>query len=553
MALSSEAYKALEEAVGPDFISDDPALCDTYIYPLTQMAIHLGPYYGVFTPRPAAVLLPGSTEDVQKIVRVCNKYKIKFKASATFWSARANISDKDAIALDMRRMDRILEIDAKNQFAVIEPYVIGTTLQAEAMKVGLNTHLIGAGASCSPLAAATSCSGFGPDTIFMGSAHENLLAAEWVTPDGEILRTGSLGSGIGWFSGDGPGFGARGILRGQNGAMGAMGVFTKCAIKLYPWSGPADFPTEGIIPAYKAVLPETVRAHTLAWPSWEAFADGCHMIWDGEIGYIAHRQFCMFGRDLKGAMIRILTDPTKTLSDLEELLKDPQVQKETEEMKREFQIVLVGMTARNIEYQEKVLDKILADTGGWKAPLTEDPDINRWMALYMIRLGHKNLNVAYGGGYDGCNGLVGIPDFSCPKVEEATEFKAKWEREKDTIVAAGGDCMMGGMANIGGGGITGWENFTNFDPYSKESAEGTFKFFEATYKYGLEKGWGAGMERENANLRGPDGFGLSKEEQERMVAGVNHAVKFNYQWKIREALNPNHLGDSYYITLEPKK
>ena len=42
-------------------------------------------------------------------------------------------------------MDRILEIDEKNMFAVIEPYVIGATLQAEVMKVGLNTHIIGAG------------------------------------------------------------------------------------------------------------------------------------------------------------------------------------------------------------------------------------------------------------------------------------------------------------------------------------------------------------------------------------------------------------------------
>ena len=53
-------------------------------------------------------------------------------------------------------MDRILEIDEKNMFAVIEPYVIAATLQAEAMKVGLNCHMIGAGASCSPLAQLTS-------------------------------------------------------------------------------------------------------------------------------------------------------------------------------------------------------------------------------------------------------------------------------------------------------------------------------------------------------------------------------------------------------------
>ncbi len=553
MAIPREAYREMEDVVGPDNISDDPALCDTYMYPLSHTAIHLGPWYGVFTPRPAAVVLPESTEEVQGIVRVCNKYRIKFKASSTFWSARGNISDKDAIALDMRRMDRILEIDEKNQFAVIEPCVIGANLQAEAMKVGLNTHIIGAGASCSPLASATSLGGFGPDTIYMGSSHENLLAFEWVMPNGDIVRSGSLGSGGGWCSAEGPGPGSRGVIRGAFGAMGAMGVFTKCAIKLYPWPGPAELPTEDTVPAYKAVLPDNIRMHTLCWPSWAAFAEGCYKVWDGEIGYIAHRQFSMFGRDLKGAMIRILADPTKTLSDLDEMVKDPEMQKQTEEMKHDFQIVLAGMTPRDIEYQENVLDKILADTGGWKASLTEEPDINKWALLYLIRLGHKNLNLVYGGGYDGCFGLIGVPDFSCPKVEEAGQFKRKWEQEKKNFVAAGGDCMMGGIAAIGGGGITGWENFTHFDPYDKESTEGTCEFFEATYKFGLEKGWGPGMERECAVMRGSDGLGLSKEEQERILSGAAQTVAYNYQWKIREALNPNHLGDSYYVTLEPKK
>ena len=165
-------------------------------------------------PRAGAVVLPGSAEEVQAIVKTCNRYKLKCKAHSTGWGLYGAPITENAIQLDMRRMDRILEIDEKNMFAVIEPYVIGATLQAEAMKVGLNTHMIGAGASCSPLAAATSFQGAGPDSIFMGSGPENLLAAEWVMPTGDILRTGSLGSGLGWFSGDGLGPSLRGYIQG---------------------------------------------------------------------------------------------------------------------------------------------------------------------------------------------------------------------------------------------------------------------------------------------------------------------------------------------------
>ena len=175
MSLSREQYRIFEDIVGPDHLSDDPILLDTYRLPLTSPALHMGPVFGVYTPRAAAVLLPGSTEEVQQIVKNCNRYKIKYKASSTFWAAMGFPSDEDVIQLDMRRMDRILEIDEKNMFATIEPHVIGAALQAEAMKLGLNTHMIGAGAGCSPLASATSYLGPGPDSIFMGTSPENML------------------------------------------------------------------------------------------------------------------------------------------------------------------------------------------------------------------------------------------------------------------------------------------------------------------------------------------------------------------------------------------
>jgi len=549
MALSRETYQALEDIVGAENISDDPALLDSYTYPLTHTSLHLGPFYNTYTPRGEAVLLPSNTEQVQAIVRVCNRYKIKYKASSTFWGAMGYPSDVNTIQLDLRRMDRILEIDEKNMFAVIEPHVIGSTLQAEAMKVGLNTHIHGPGCSCSPLASATSYSGMGPDSIFMGNGEENTLGVEWVMPTGEIMKMGSPGSGLGWFYGEGPGPGVKGLMRGRYGARGAMGVYTKCAVKLYPWPGPTSVPVEGTVPAYKAALPDNFRAYTLAFPSWQSFADTAHLIWDAGIGYIAHRQFSMFGRDLKGAMLKILTDPTKTLSDIEDVLKDPEAQKMSEEMKRDFQIVMAGMTPRDIEWQDMALDAILDETGGWKVEAMNDPALRNWALLYLVKLGHKNLNLVYGGGYDGCFGFPGPPDFGIQYVEEAAEFKRRWEKQ-GAIVAAGGDCMMGGIATIGGGAIVVWENFTCFDPYDKKAVDGTFEFFEATAKHGREKGWGPGMERANAASRGSDGRTTPREERERILSSARQPNVFHYQSKLREAFNPNDLGDAYYLTLD---
>jgi len=548
MALTREAYRAFEDVVGPRNISDDPALLDSYRYPLSHTAIHLGPYYRVYTPRGEAVLLPGSTEEVQAIVKLCNKYKIKFKASSTFWSAMGYPNDENTIQLDMRRMDRVLEIDEKNMFAIIEPNVIGAVLQAEAMKVGLNTHIIGAGSSCSPLASATSFAGAGPSGMFMGGHGENMLGLEWVMPDGELLRTGSLGAGLGWFCGEGPGPSVRSIIRGGLGTQGALGVFTKIAIKLFPWPGPARLPVEGIVPAYKVPMPDNFRTYTLSFPTWQAWADACYKIWDAEIGYIGHRQFSMFGRDLKWAMVKILTDPTKTLYDLEELMQDPEVVRITEDMKRDFQLVLAGMTLRDIEWQDKALDEILTETGGWKSAAMLDPDITDWSFLYLVRLGHKNLNLVYGGGYDGCFGLQGNPDFGTQYIEEVTEFKRQWE-EKGNIAAAGGDCAMGGIGVMGGGGATVWENFAHFDPHDKASTEGTLEFFNASSAYGVKRGWGPGMEKQNDSARWTDGKTTPKEIRNKLLSGGQSSV-FRYQRRIKETFDPNDLGDTYYRTLE---
>ena len=549
MTLPKNVYKALEDIVGTANISDDLAVLDSYRYSLAHTAIHLGPFYNTFTPRGAAVLMPGSTEEVQAIVKLCNKYKIKFKASSTFWSAQGYPSEEDTIQLDMRRMDRIIEIDEKNMYAVVEPGVISATLQAETMKVGLNTHIAGSGCSCSVLASATSYFGSGPSNLYGGWFYDNLLGMEWVMPSGEIFRTGSLGSGCGWFCGEGPGPSMKGVARGFLGAKGAMGIFTKCAVKLFAWPGPESLPVEGTIPAYKAKLPDNFKSYTVAFPSWKAWADAVYSIWDAGIGYLAHRQFNMFGRDLKFAMVKILTDPSKTLGDLEGLLEDPKVQEVTKQMERDFQIVLVGMTPRDMAWQEKALDEILARTGGWKVEAMNAPEIHDWTLLYLLRLGHKNLNLVFGGSYDGCFGLVGAADFGASHAEEAGQFKKEWE-QRGAIVEAGGDCMMGPIGGQGGGGTCLWENFTCFDPNDRFSTEGTLEFFDAATKYGIDRGWGVGMEKWNSVARGSDGKTTSKEERDRMHLAAPQPNVFRYQYKVREALNPNNLGDEYFETLD---
>ena len=62
--ITDEAYRVLEEALGPDNVSREQAVLDGYSW---QPTLNDDPIN--FITRPEAVVLPSSTEEVQGVVR----------------------------------------------------------------------------------------------------------------------------------------------------------------------------------------------------------------------------------------------------------------------------------------------------------------------------------------------------------------------------------------------------------------------------------------------------------------------------------------------------
>jgi glycolate oxidase len=549
MALEREVYRALEDIVGAKNVSEDPAVTENYRCITAQSSAHYGPY-DHRTPKPQAVVLPGSTEEVQRIVKLCNKYKIDFKAASTFWAAMGFIGSDNAIQLDMIRMDKV-EIDARNMMAVVEPFAVGGTVQVEAMKQGLNLNIAGVGCSSSTLAGSAGWVGFGPSSIFMGIASENLLGAEWVLPDGEIVRTGTLGADGSWFCGEGPGPGVRAIFRGWTGTAGTMGVCTKIAVRLHPWPGPKWIPVRGTAPAYFADHLDNIRAYTVCFPGWDAYAEGFRLFYEADICYLAHRQFNMFGRNIKTAMVEIFTHPEKQFCDLAGLMEDPYIKEQNEQMKIDVQIVIAGFTERDLDYKEKAFDAILEQTGAHKSEYYLQPDIEDFVKLYLVRLGRKNYNYTLCGAYEGNFGLSPNVFVAAPLMEEAAALKAKLELESTAVAAVGGDSDMGSVSGIGGGGTTGWEFFVHFDAYDKDSIKGACEMVDKTQEWMTAKGLGQDFGRWNADVRRSDGYNYTQEEHDAFYGKINQPALAAYQWKVREAFNPNHLTGSYYKTMTP--
>ena len=268
--ISTAALRELADIVGSRDVSADRAIVSGYAWCYNGM--RGDPPERLISPiKAAAVVLPESAEEVQAVVQACLRHGLKFRAHSTGLGSFPNAANLGTVIVDLRKMDRIVKLDAKNQMAIVEPYVTCAQLQAEGMKVGLTTHIVGAGWTHSPLASATSFMGVGPSSNHTGNNPRNLLALEWVTPQGELVRLGSAGQDSSqWFAGEGPGPGFRGMIRGYMGGMGELGIFTKIGYKLHPWMGPAKLEHCGSNPQFGIKLSDTMRLYHLVWQDWEA-------------------------------------------------------------------------------------------------------------------------------------------------------------------------------------------------------------------------------------------------------------------------------------------
>ena len=411
--IKDDAYADLEQCVGIENVSREPAVLDGYAW---QAYANDDP--GKWMSRPIAAILPANTEEVASVVRICNRHGLKFKPFSTGWGAWNGCTEENVVQIDLRRLNRIIEINVKNMHAVIEPYVCGAQLQAEAWKVGLNTNIVGAGPNASPLAAATSAWGLGHSGIYMSYSPRNVLGFELVTPDGEIIKAGSWGSGLAWFMGDGPGPSLRGVIRGTLGAFGALGVFTKVCLKLYNWPGPPVPEVNGLVVNSDSTKPACVKMYSCYFPNVNAFNDALHKMCEAEIGYNALRS--------SGAAVLMCFTPRL----LDKVLASPIMRTIfSKTLRYNYTITLAGISEDDLAYQEKVVRTVVREGGGFCQLLDDFPLMLRLMYLNTLRGTTPALVFRRGGNFHTAMARNDALDFQSRWLEIIAEQKVEYARE----------------------------------------------------------------------------------------------------------------------------
>ena len=168
---------ALRDIVGAKHVLEDAASLLAY----ESDALTL------FRCKPAAVILPNSTEEVMAIMRILHQAKIPCAArgAGTGLSGGALVPEGGVI-LSMTRMNRILHIHSQQDHAVVEPGVVNLDLSRRAERFRKRYAPDPASQTVSTLGGNVAENAGGPMCFLHGTTTNHLLAAKVVLPDGSL-------------------------------------------------------------------------------------------------------------------------------------------------------------------------------------------------------------------------------------------------------------------------------------------------------------------------------------------------------------------------------
>ena len=211
--MNRRLLESLRDIVGPDGLvsAADQRLvyeCDMLVY-----------YKGI----PDLVVLPRTTDEVVAVMRRCLDAGVPVvpRGSGTGLIGGATAPD-GGVMIGVNRMDRILEIDLPNRYAVVEPGVINLALTRAVQDRGYFFAPDPSSQMVSSIGGNAATNAGGPHALKYGNVAHHVLGLEIVTGTGEVL---TLGSPVA----ERPGYDLPGVAVGSE---GTLGIVTKVIVKL---------------------------------------------------------------------------------------------------------------------------------------------------------------------------------------------------------------------------------------------------------------------------------------------------------------------------------
>lgn len=181
------ALTAFRQAIGPDNVYVDDE--DVGLYRDAY-----SPYWGESEERLAsAAVAPATTEEVQAIVRTAAKYKIPLFPISTgknlgYGGSAPNLSG--SVIVDLKRMNKVIEVDDRRHFAIVEPGVSYFDLYRHIRQRGLKVWVDVPDPGWGSVLGNAMERGVGHTWGSYRDHFGSHCGLEIVLPDGELMRTG---------------------------------------------------------------------------------------------------------------------------------------------------------------------------------------------------------------------------------------------------------------------------------------------------------------------------------------------------------------------------
>ena len=170
----------IKQIVGPENAFDDRVECLSYS---RDTSVHEG--------IPDMVVFAETTEQISGIMKLANQEKIPvtIQGSGTATTG-ASLPVKGGILLDVHKMNKILEINKDNFYAIVEPGVICNDLNIALKKVGLKFPPNPGSELIASIGGMMSTNSSGHKAVKYGTAKDYAKAMKVVLADGTIIETG---------------------------------------------------------------------------------------------------------------------------------------------------------------------------------------------------------------------------------------------------------------------------------------------------------------------------------------------------------------------------